>query len=430
MMQLRFLSKTFKASGFIFPLVVLGILAVAMFVVFVHSMGSAYSDQVAHVDEFSRCLAIAESGYNRVLAMIRNKPYRSRFFAKAPYRELNVPLFGGSYNLYVVDAPGHPWEADIYIEGIFQRCHRLFFWRVKFENSLLDAVGRIYPLLFTPRDAGEFPNTNDGSPLASVVDDLIATRKNNSAAVAAKAALIQPLTDTRDIIKILDGPTQIVVAPDLAHGSPVIPSASPLTPPPVAAPTVILRETFDNIPEYSSNPIPGFTFIRKGARYLGAHTEHDPPSPPKCYILGSEKEATIMIMPLTVENRLIFEFDYMIEVAPSEVTSSPEGIVGFCDATGNFSDARNSVVFRTNGSIQFNGISPRVIGTWEDEKWVSVKVDLKLDDQTADVFVNGSTILNKTPIHSLANVTHFGIRSPANPTKDLYSNIDTLVLSQ
>lgn len=303
---------------------------------------------------------------------------------------------------------------------------------MKFENSLLDAAGRVYPILFTTRDASDFPTTVGGSPLATVVDDLVATRENNQAPSATKASLIKNLTDTRDMIKILDGPTGIVVADDLDHDPPPLPPVSPLVPPPAVFPTIILRETFDNIPEeFNNQPIPGFTFVRLGSGYVGAHIEHDPPSSPKCYMLGGDStEPTIMVMPLSVSSRLIFEFDFMIEIAPSEVTCSPEGMVGFCNAAGDFSDGRNSVIFRADGKIQFGCVSPKVIGTWEDEKWVRIKADLDIDGQTADVLVNGSLILPRVPIQSLANLTHFGIRSPSNPTKNIYSNIDSLILSQ
>lgn len=423
--------------GFVVPLVVMGILAVSLFVAFVHSMGSGYSNQVAHVDEYTRCRIIGESAFSRVLGMIRNKPYRERFFAKAPYRELGVSLFRGKYNLYVVDAPGHRWEADIYVEACFQRCQRLFFWRVKFENSVLDAVGRVYPILFASRDPGEFPAAVGGSPLAPAVDDLISIRHANQGLAGSKASLIRPLADTKDMIKVLDGPSGIEVADDLAHGPSPLPAVlPPLTAPPTASPTVLLKETFDDIPgEYNNLAIPGFTFARRGDYVVGPHIEHSPPTSPKCYMLGCDLpgEPTVMVMPLTLGSRLIIEFDYMIEVNPTEVPTSPEGAVGFCDASGNFTDGKNSVIFRADGKVQFGSIPPREIGTWEDEKWVRIKTDLDLDGKVGDVYVNGSLILQGVPIYSraeLAGMTHFGVRSAAHPTEKVYSNLDTLLLSE
>ena len=182
-----------RRQGFFLPLLIFGIMAGIFMVVSLLSLGSSYSSQVIHVDEGSRCLMIAEAQLALVVARIREKPYSQRFFAGTPYEELDGSCLGGSFDLFVEDSPAPARDqADIYVRPTFNRARRLFFWRVKHEETLLDAAGRLLPVLFTALDSGRFP-TPSSSPFAAEIRDLLAKRRANEGPATAKGAALLPL---------------------------------------------------------------------------------------------------------------------------------------------------------------------------------------------------------------------------------------------
>lgn len=217
-----------KRRGFLLPLVILGILSLAFLIFFVSSLGSNYQTQVAHEEESLRCRVIGESVLSMVVARIRNATWKARFFSPKPFREEGVLLFNGSYSLYVVDSPGVRDQVDIYVEARCRRARKLFFWRFKYERSLLDIAGRLRQVLFQMADADGFPKTGADSPFAGTVENLIKERQENEERVQTKVGALAGVGGLADVLNILDGPQEnILIAQDPTSPG----NLPPITPP-------------------------------------------------------------------------------------------------------------------------------------------------------------------------------------------------------
>jgi hypothetical protein len=179
--------------GFFLPMLILAVLAMGLLAVTMWFMGSNYANQVLHVDEGSRTLMIAEAKVGEMLARIRERPYRERFFAPTPFQELDAEMLGGRCDTFVEDAPPPAVDqADVYVRATWGRARRLYVWRFKHEETLFDAVGRLLPIFFVSLDASDFPRPGH-SPFAAALRDLIAVRGANegNAALTAQSSLKQ-----------------------------------------------------------------------------------------------------------------------------------------------------------------------------------------------------------------------------------------------
>ncbi|MFZ2959211.1 MAG: hypothetical protein WA705_20180 [Candidatus Ozemobacteraceae bacterium] len=248
---LGFTSKT--RHGFILPLTVLALTSVAFFLMYVSKLSSGYVSQVAHEDDILRCRTIAESVVNNVLGRIRQNPWKQRFFSPKPFGEINQPLFGGVYTLYVTDVPGKINEADIYIESRFGRVRRFFIWRYKFEFSILDCTGHLSSILFTSRNTNTFVPPSTGSPQQSFIDGILSDRSVNQEKSNEKAGVIKTLSSLIDVTKVLDGPND----PGAVTGSypAVIPVIPPIVTPTASSTwTTLVNDDFESYPIKSVPP--------------------------------------------------------------------------------------------------------------------------------------------------------------------------------
>jgi len=376
-------------------LIILAILAVALFVTFVHSMSQGYSNQIAHLDEFSRAQFIADSLLAKVQARIQTKRWKDRFFSKAPYYETGFSDFGGEYELYVLDTPGRPSEMDVYAQIRFQRAKRLFFWRLRYETSILDAAGRIFPLVFTATSAQTL-NTGT-SPMGGFIDDLLATRRKNAPAAAAKAALIKPMTSAKDMIAVLDGPTDPGILDEPSLGTTLPQGPETLTPPPPPPLTTIYEETFD-APPAGNAAIPGFTPRETDAGEIVRTTSS---SPPGCYKISRNKYQDL---PISISNRLVYEFDIKI-TRPDSGSGSGDTYIGPCFKLGtDRSMGYNRLSFNHN-DLHLNFCSDQgarggssQIGLWKFDQFAHIKVDLNFDDLTGDIYVDGVKVGDRLSI--------------------------------
>jgi hypothetical protein len=243
-------SATGMRAGFVFPIVILGILSVIFLAVFVSNLGSGYANQVAHVDEVTRCCAIADSAFSIILARIRNQPFSQRFFAEKPFSSKNNPLFGGTYSVYVVDTPPPRInQVDVYIQSTYRRVTRLFFWRFEDSTSILNSSGRLIPIVFSNLSPRSLPNTPTGSPFLDLIDQILTERAAKAGPAQEKAKILSTITDVKDAIRFLDVP---VVGPPpetttLPPPPPPLPPASTTVPPPTGTPVYILRDGTYNV---------------------------------------------------------------------------------------------------------------------------------------------------------------------------------------
>ncbi len=194
--------------GFFLPLVILGVLSMVFLITFVNSLGSSFTHQVQHVDEVSRTYVIGEAVFAQVTARIREKPYSQRFFAGVAYEEYERKILGGDYDLFIEDAreDGKLLKniADIYVRARYGNVKRLYFWRVRVEDSLLDAAGKMYFLLFANLDPEKFPKPG-ASPFADQIKEILAKRKANSPVSGVKGAAVLGANSVPQILDILKG---------------------------------------------------------------------------------------------------------------------------------------------------------------------------------------------------------------------------------
>ncbi len=375
--------------GFLLPLIILAVLAVAFFVMFVNSMGSGYSSQVAHVDEYTRCRIIGESAFATVLSRIRVNPYRDRFFAKRGYREYRTPLFGGEYDLYILDTPGGTAQADIYIESRYHRCKKIFFWRIRYENSLLDAAGKVYPLIFTACDPSQMTG-NTGSPMAGFVGDLLKKRQDNRKMAAQKSAQVRSLTQTKDIISVLNGPSGGKVEEDPQRPVPVITPPPPLDPPPKAGWTTIYQENFDSAAGAVSQ-IPGFSVLAPGdsGKVDSAISKS---SPNGFDLVNKSVIPRVEAYSVSPGDQIAFEADLMMDFAPG-AKNGISGMFGFAQkGSGTAIEKLNFFSIGSEGKVEFMGssLNPTLVHTWQQGEWFNLRIEFDFKENKANIYVNGA----------------------------------------
>lgn len=231
------------------PLIILGIVVMLPLMMVIYSMSREYAGQISHVDEEIRCRSIALSVFSTVQARIREKPYSKRFFAPSAFREYVQKFQGGEYELFVIDTPGKPLQADIYITSTYKRVRRLFFWRILIENTILDAVGKVYNVIYGNLDPMAYGNGGPNSTADSYINQILQERKSNRKRAAEKTAMIKPQTSFVPIANILNIPDtgRIEDSPDIAADTIGVIPALP-TPPAPPLETEIFSEDFESRP--------------------------------------------------------------------------------------------------------------------------------------------------------------------------------------
>lgn len=381
-----------KKRGMIFPLILLGLFSLAFLVVFIHSMGQGFSTQVVHAQEHLVARAIGQSVFSQVMGKIMNKPYSERFFYPQPFLASNEKLFGGFYDLYVVDTPGKTNQVDIYVNVSYFRARRLFFWRVLIDHSILNAAGRILPIIFTPIESDNIPSGGAVSPFSAYINDILKKRKENALPAAGKAAALLSSSSLKDDLNILDGPTGDNVI-NFDDPQPVkLPVSKPLPKPPAGPFTKIFEDTFADTPigGYPAgweNLVSGISCKvvqgGDGNKYLE--------------MTGMPGYARCDVVPVTLEERFAYECE--IEF-PNE---SHGGSVGFqyyvhVGQEGYLRPA-NRFTFENNGILHFVGKnSSAELGRWNPNTRYTIRAELDFITNTANIYLNGELRGEDTPI--------------------------------
>ncbi len=141
----------------------------------------------------------------KVLAKIHTVSWAQRPFAAKPYREFQVPLQGGVYDLFVENTPGHDYQADIYVKTTLTGVSRLYFWRITFNDDLLDISNRIIVEFFKSGDPADFPTAAGPSKFSKTVDDMLAERAANQKKADDMAAELAPLTTAGQVLDKIKG---------------------------------------------------------------------------------------------------------------------------------------------------------------------------------------------------------------------------------
>ncbi|MBF0545544.1 MAG: hypothetical protein HQM08_13970 [Candidatus Riflebacteria bacterium] len=390
-------------SGFVLPLVILAMLSVVFLISFINSMGSGYINQVLHVSEGFKCRIIAESVYSQVLAKIRNKPYRERFYANHPFYESNVPSLDGKYDLYVIDTPlPKVNQTDIYVQTTCQRATRLYFWRFQYESSILDAAGKMYPVIFASLTPKKLPSNIVSSPFGESIDQIIQERKQKNKISNSISQKIQSQDKIQDIITSINGNIgNLVDASDPA--SLTIPIATAPSTPPSIVQSIIFKENFEKCNQGAYPPVLSPIFRGYDDSTLSAVVNNSPGTSTNCYQAAgaSNFSRAEAIHPVKTGKRLTYEVDVCFK------DLGRGGSVGFLAANNGFLGFFNTVSFGNTGTIAFfkaniagDITGKQIIGNWTPGVWQKIRVESDFENQTANVYIDGTLVGEKIPANS------------------------------
>lgn len=225
------------------PLVLLAATVVAGFVLSSSSLNQGLRNQISHTNSNNLSFNIAYSVLSQTLAKIHANSWVLRPFAVKPYVENNVAFNNGTYDLFVEDSPGKKYQADIYVRTTLAQTTSMFFWRIRFQDDLLDVSNRILVDFFMRGDPAEFPKTS-GSTFAGKIDDLMNKRKGNQKNSDDSARAIGQLNTPQEVLSVLNGrpmdalPAKIPPAGDGPESMILAKGKNPLSQPQIAPPTI------------------------------------------------------------------------------------------------------------------------------------------------------------------------------------------------
>ncbi|OQA05546.1 MAG: hypothetical protein BWY66_02413 [bacterium ADurb.Bin374] len=191
--------------GVALPIAFLALVLVIGMVTSISTMNQGLKSQVFHSSNNQWSFLLAYSAMSRLLAKLHADSWAQRPFASTPYRETGVPLQGGTYDLFVENTPGHPFQADIYVKTTLAGASRLYFWRITFNDDLLDISNRIIVEFFKASESGDFPTGAGPSRFSKAVDDLLAERASNQKKSDEMAVTLATVTTPKQALVKLGG---------------------------------------------------------------------------------------------------------------------------------------------------------------------------------------------------------------------------------
>jgi len=192
-----------QRRGFALALALCACFVLLLLLVSLSRMNSGLMNQVNHVEKRQKTFLIAYSAYSKVLAKIYLAPWNDRFFRSGGVIESGTKLYDGIYDCYVEDNPAKPYEADIYVRSEFNGLSMLYFWRIAFQDDILDVSNRLIPIYFSAQPMAALPPP--GSKFGSTVDAILKKRRENADNASARARAVDGLTNVPDILKVMNG---------------------------------------------------------------------------------------------------------------------------------------------------------------------------------------------------------------------------------
>lgn len=404
--------------GMIFPLVLLGLFSLAFLMVFLHSMGQEFSGQVVHAQEHLVVQAIGQSVFSQVMGKIWNKPFSERFFYPQPFLATKEKLFGGFYDLYVIDTPGKRNQVDIYVNVSYFRARRLFFWRVLIDHSILNAAGRVLPIIFSPIDSDGIPSGGAVSPFSAYINDILKKRKENAVPAEKKSAAVLTSSSLKDDLKILDGPPSDDVIDFIDPHPVVFPVPGNLPKPPAGPFTKIFEDDF------ADAPVGGFP---GGWENLvsGISSKIVQPGSGEKYLemKGKTTFSRCDVVPVTLGQRFAYECE--IEFPDG----NHGGAVGFqfyiLIGKEGYLRRANQFEFENNGILHFIGKNASVeLGRWTPNTRYTIRAEMDFTTNTATIYLNGQVRGEDVPIFPPTfNSTEHGGYATLNKTGISTSNV-------
>jgi len=194
-----------KKKGMALPLVILAMVVAAGFVATMSSLNQGVRTQIFQTNNHQLSFVIAYSAMSRVCAKVHSFSWSSRPFLNSAYTENRIPLQGGFYDLFVENTQGKPYQADVYVRTHLANISRMYFWRIRFNDDLLDIANRVEIEAFVNGDPGEFPAAGSPNPFRKKVEDILKKREENRNKAEQLTKEIGGLDSANEIARELNG---------------------------------------------------------------------------------------------------------------------------------------------------------------------------------------------------------------------------------
>ena len=185
----------------VLPLSLFAIIAVLGLVTTMTGLNQGVRTQVYRTNNQQLSFLIAYSAFSRVCAKIHTFSWASRPFLKEPYIENKVALQDGFYDLFAENTAGKDFQADIYVRTTLAGITRMFFWRIRVNEDLLDISNNIITEMYATADPEDFPVFSGPRPIAGKVNDLLAKRAANQKKSDHTASELVKMADPESILR-------------------------------------------------------------------------------------------------------------------------------------------------------------------------------------------------------------------------------------
>jgi len=188
-----------KRCGYVFPMILFATLAVGLFIVTLTQFQSSTRLKYQHLNDYQSAFNIAYSALVEILADIQKKQWSNRVFKAGPV-DRSAALFGGNFELRVSDHATLEHTFNTRIRVTYKNKRYLFYWRLKYNPSLLD-----FTQLFVPVYYEDFANPDNlpfnPDDIDSVVDQKIKDREDNQPKVDEIAKKVKTSPSIEEALK-------------------------------------------------------------------------------------------------------------------------------------------------------------------------------------------------------------------------------------
>jgi len=189
----------------VLPLSLLAIIAVLGLVATLGSLNQGVKTQIYRSNNNQLSFLIAYSAFSRVCAKTHSFSWANRPFLTEPYTETKVALQGGHYDLLVEDTVGKDHQADVYIRTHLAGISRVYFWRIRFNEDLLDISNSIIVELYATPDVIDYPTVNGSRTIAGKVDNILVKRAANQKKSNQMAVELVQGNNIQSVVQKLNG---------------------------------------------------------------------------------------------------------------------------------------------------------------------------------------------------------------------------------
>lgn len=231
----------------------MGMAFIVLFVLFatgvvISNLSRGLQRQVEFADASVRAQYIAETALNLLMARLMGSPYEERWFAGNPDAQAGVEYGGGTYDYFIADTKNRPMFVDIWVRSTYRNSKRFYYWRVKFQNTLLTGLATGMPVNGTEVEGTAFPNSpTDMDRYSAAIEAQLERRRGNRSGANAMADVIQGSNDVTQALNNVGAPPPRGVA-----GTPF--GADPADDPTVAVPVITLPPISSNWPALPLDP--------------------------------------------------------------------------------------------------------------------------------------------------------------------------------